>query len=251
MVLRLGVDEAVLASDFVTAAAVEHAACEVIVDAVALSPLHTGINHHLHAFEELRGDQRFVASGIDVAFEGHHAEVVRVAQDLTQLAARQGALRPLRRLACGEPLLGEHLGELDHAVLTRRVLLEGPGDERGALRVDGDGVDEPSVEVFAVVDVAELGASGGAAALGLVEELLLDVFAGLAHLHLVEDVDHGFHGVTHVALSEVLFGGNELDAHGRENALGEGGIGEVAERPRAHVDHDVGDLWVFLDVAQH
>ncbi|MDY0827794.1 hypothetical protein SK224_01505 [Microbacterium sp. BG28] len=87
VILGLGEDEAVLAPGVVAAAAVQHAAGEVVVDAVTLSPLHAGVDDLLDPVEELWGDECLVSPRVDVSFEGDHAEVVRVAEDLTELAA--------------------------------------------------------------------------------------------------------------------------------------------------------------------
>jgi hypothetical protein len=51
VVLGLGIDQAVLTPGIVAAAAVQHAAQEVVVNPVALSPLHAGIGDLLDSFE--------------------------------------------------------------------------------------------------------------------------------------------------------------------------------------------------------
>lgn len=84
-----------LPANVVAAAAVAHAAGEVVVDAVALSPLHASIDDLLNTVEELGRDEGFVPARVEVAFEGDHAQVIRVAEDHAELAARKGPLRPL------------------------------------------------------------------------------------------------------------------------------------------------------------
>ncbi|MDY0827793.1 hypothetical protein SK224_01500 [Microbacterium sp. BG28] len=116
--------------------------------------------------------------------------------------------------------------------------------------VDADRVDEAPVEVLAIVDVAELGATDGAAVLRLVEQLLLNVLTALADLNFVHDVRDGFHGLCHVAVAEVFLRGDELDAHASEDALRDRRVTGIPEGTRAHVNHDVRHLRVFLDVAQ-
>ncbi|KZE43281.1 hypothetical protein [Microbacterium sp. T32] len=96
MVLGFDEDEAMFSPCRVASPAMEQATREVVVDAVALSSLHASIDHLLDSVEQLRRDERFMASRIDVAFEGHHADVVRIAQNLPQLTPRQRTLRPLR-----------------------------------------------------------------------------------------------------------------------------------------------------------
>nr|WP_249405448.1 hypothetical protein [Microbacterium sp. CFBP 8794] len=138
-----------------------------------------------------------------------------------------------------------------HAELPRRVLLESPSNERGALRIDVDRVDQSSVEVLTHVEVTNLGATGCASAHRLVQHLLLDVLAALADLDFVHDVGDSFHGVGHVPLAEVLLGGDEFHPHTREDALRDCRVSEVTEGAGAHVDHHVADVWVFLDIPQH
>nr|WP_082509542.1 hypothetical protein [Microbacterium sp. Leaf179] len=86
VVLGLGEDEAVFAPGIVAAAAVQHAAGEVIVDTVTLSPFHAGVDDLLHTVEERRSHERLVPTWVDVSLEGDHSEVVRVAEDETELA---------------------------------------------------------------------------------------------------------------------------------------------------------------------
>ncbi|MBB1586812.1 MAG: hypothetical protein HG423_008480 [Propionibacterium sp.] len=80
--------------------------------------------------------------------------------------------------------------------------------------------------------------------------LVRDVLAALPDLYLVHDVSDGLHGISHVPLAELFLGRDELDAHGGQDALGDGGIGVVTERAGAHVDHHVADLRGGFDVAQ-
>jgi len=69
-------------------------------------------------------------------------------------------------------------------------------------------------------------------------------------LHLVHDVGDGFHRVGHVALAKLFLGGDELDVHAGQDALRDSGIGLVPEDARSHVDDDVANLRVFLDVVK-
>lgn len=92
------------------------------------------------------------------------------------------------------------------------------------------------------VEVAEPGAADGAAVECLVPQLLLDVFAVLPDLQLVEGVGDGFHGVGHRAGAEVFLAGNDPDTEQAQRPLGDRGIDRVAERAGAHVDDDVVDL---------
>ncbi|WP_243233068.1 hypothetical protein [Microbacterium sp. CIAB417] len=67
VVLGLGEDEAVFASDVVAAAAVQHASGEVVVDAVTLSPLHAGVDDLLDTVEEVWGDECLVSPRVHVS----------------------------------------------------------------------------------------------------------------------------------------------------------------------------------------
>ncbi|MFT3945147.1 MAG: hypothetical protein QM705_15175 [Ancrocorticia sp.] len=88
------------------ASAVEHAAQEVVVDDVALTAFHSCVHDLLYSFEEFWGDERFVAPGEGFSFEGDHAEVVRVAEHLGELAAGDGLFWVLRCAPCCESLIG-------------------------------------------------------------------------------------------------------------------------------------------------
>ena len=122
--------------------------------------------------------------------------------------------------------------------------------DSGALFVDRDGVVQAPVVLGACVEVAKLGAGDGAAVERLVPELGLDVLAVAARLHLVEDVDDALHGISDVALAKVLLGGQQLDPLLGQTPLGDGSVGVVAEGPGPHVDDDVGDLGVLVEVRE-
>ncbi|MDU0346767.1 hypothetical protein RWH44_13775 [Microbacterium sp. KSW2-29] len=87
VILGFGEDEAMFSPRCVASTAMEQATREVVMDAVALCPFCTSIEHLLDPVEQFRRDEWFVASWVDVAFEGHHADVVRVAEYLAQLTS--------------------------------------------------------------------------------------------------------------------------------------------------------------------
>nr|WP_141897014.1 hypothetical protein [Microbacterium agarici] len=70
-------------------------------------------------------------------------------------------------------------------------------------------------------------------------------------MDFIHDVGDGFHGIGHVAFSELFLGRDETDALREQLALDDGCIGEVAEHAGAHVDDDVLHLWVLVDEAKH
>jgi hypothetical protein len=101
--------------------------------------------------------------------------------------------------------------------------------EGSALRIEADAVVEASVLLGADVEVTERRPPDGAPVQGFVSQLDLDVFAALADLQLVEDIDDGLHGVSHRAAAEVLLARHDAYAEQAERALGECSIGGVPE----------------------
>ncbi|MDQ4213756.1 hypothetical protein RBR11_07480 [Microbacterium sp. ASV81] len=136
-------------------------------------------------------------------------------------------------------------------VFSGRILFECPNDQGCADGINGDGVDQSAVEVLAHVQVAELRAPDASTVLDLVGELDLDVFATHPHLQFVHDVGDGLHGVAHVALAELLLGGDQLHVSFFQIPLGDGGVDEVAEHARPHVDDDVLHFRMICDVLHH
>nr|WP_260425123.1 hypothetical protein [Arachnia propionica] len=238
------------ATGCVAAAALHESSEEVVVARVAVGASSAGVEDVLDALEEVGCDEGCVASGAGFAFEADFPDVVGVAEDGSELAAGEGVSALLGGASGGEALLFQFCGQCGQAVFAGGVLLEGPADDGGAFGVDVDGVGESTVEVLADIEVAEFGSADGTAVLRLVPHLVRDVLAVLPDLNLVHDVSDGLHGITHVALTELLLRGNQLHPHGRQHPLGDGGVGEVAEGSGPHVDHHVPDLGVVLDVAQ-
>nr|WP_241992147.1 hypothetical protein [Cryobacterium lyxosi] len=217
--------------------------------AVALSvPL---VKDLLHLQERLLRDQCLVPPDVELPLVAVHPGVVRVAQDTGQSAVADWPFRPRRRCPSGESLLLHQTAELADGILPCGVLLESPRNELAAFRVDVDGVDKASAEILANVEVAELGPADGAALLDLVRHLDFDVLAVHSDLDFVHDVGDSFHCVRHVPVAKFLLGGHQPHTFLEEFALRDRRIGEVTEDARAHVDHDVLHLGVFVEVAQH
>nr|WP_245988538.1 hypothetical protein [Flexivirga caeni] len=116
------------------------------------------------------------------------------------------------------------------AVLVRGVELEGEAHQRCSLLVDDDGVDLSAVaDVDAGVEVADRRTGDGAAVLGLVCHLELDVLPGLLVLAVVHDVLHRFHGFGLDAFAEIVLGRDDADAECAECFAREHGVFDVAE----------------------
>nr|WP_240043913.1 hypothetical protein [Plantibacter flavus] len=218
------------------------------VNAVAVSLSVPLVEHGLHSEKRLLRDEGLVPSAVQLALVADDARVVRVAEHLRHAALGDGPLRPLTGRSCPQPVFFHERAELRDRVMAGGVLLEGPRHKGCSLAVDLDGVDQVAVEVLPSVEVAELGPAHAAALGYLVSHLDGDVFTALAHLHLVHDVGDGFHSVAHVAVAELLLRRDETDSLSEQLSLGDGGIGEVTEEARAHVDDDVCGVGVFLDL---
>ncbi|HSV67553.1 MAG TPA: hypothetical protein VLJ59_16820 [Mycobacteriales bacterium] len=218
----------------------------VRVAAVADAGAGVGVEHALYGVEGFFVDQGFVPAFVLDVFVGDVADVVAVAQQVGQGLQGDG-LAVVRHAQPGFGELGLQAGD---DVLAGGEQLEGHGDVLFALRVGDDGVDAAAVDLYPAVEVAELGFAEGAAIFGLVGHFDGDVLAVAPDLDLVHDVGDGFHGVGPDALAEVFTGGDELDAHLGQLPLGDGGVGEVAERSGAHVDEHIFYLRVLLEVLE-
>lgn len=192
------------------------------------APIST-VKHSLTLQEQLVGDERLMAPREQLTFVRQHTRVVRVTKNLRQSARRQWPRRALIRGACRQPQVFELASQLPDGALPRRILFEGPPNQRAAIGIDGNGVHEPTVELLSNVEVSEFRAADCPAIHRFVPHLLLDVFAALADLDLVHDVGNGFHGVRHVALAEVLLGRDEFDTHPGQDSLGDGRVSKVPE----------------------
>ncbi|MGC4190479.1 MAG: hypothetical protein QM589_04495 [Thermomicrobiales bacterium] len=220
------------------------------MDDIPLGALLPHIEHLLHALEDLRRHQRLMPPRIDLPLVRHHAKIVGIAEDESELTAGDRLLLPLRRAPGGEPLRTKFLLQPRQADLSAGITVEGPGHEWSSLRIHGDPVDEVAIDLLADVEVADAGATGGAPIHRLVEHLGADILPTLADLHLIHDVGDRFHRVSHVAFAELLFGRDQLDVHAGQDALGDRRISLIAKHPGTHIDDDVAHLGMLLDVAE-
>lgn len=201
--------------------------------------------------ENLLGHQGRMTTFIKFSFVREHAGVVRVTENFGQRTRRHGTRRAITRATTRQPHILKKRRELPHRVAVRRVLLESEPDERSSFLIQADRVDKTTTEVFAIVDVTELGSPDRSAVDRLVAHFLFDVLAALTDLDFVHDVGDSFHGVSHVALTEILFRGDELDAHTGQDPLGDRRVSEVPKSPRAHIYNYETDFGMLLDVPQH
>nr|WP_255429668.1 hypothetical protein [Salinibacterium sp. ZJ70] len=125
-VLCLDVDHPVMAAGLMTPVAAHQASKEVAVHAVARNRSAAFCVDLLHAFEGLRGDQRFVAPVENLALVRHHAEVVRIPEYQAQLVEGYLSRLPLCGSTGREALVRESVAQLSNAVLPRRVRFERP-----------------------------------------------------------------------------------------------------------------------------
>ncbi|MEZ5111183.1 MAG: hypothetical protein R2732_06770 [Microbacteriaceae bacterium] len=246
----LGVQEATGAASIAALTAEQHSLQIVEVDDVSCAVSLSGVEHRLHLQEGLLRYQRLVASDVELALVAVDARVVRIAQDGCEAARADRLCRVARRRSCLQPLSLKEPLQSRYRVAPSGVLFERPRDERGTLRIDIDRIDEATAVVLPDVQIAKLGAADRPALFDLVRHLDLDVLAVHTDLDFVHDVGDGFHGVGHVALSELLLGGDQADALLQELSLRDGGVGEVSEHAAAHVDDDVLNFRVLIDVAQ-
>ncbi|MGC4105911.1 MAG: hypothetical protein QM753_06070 [Thermomicrobiales bacterium] len=147
-------------------------------------------------------------------------------------------------------MFGQGSLELDQAVLPRRILRERPLHQRCPLRIDRDAADDMAINFLGHVAIPKRSASRRPTVHRLMQHLRADVLAALPDLDLVHDVGDGLHGVGHVPLAKVLLCRDQLDIHLGQDALGEGGVGLVAEDTRACIDDDVADLGMLLQVGE-
>nr|WP_236584586.1 hypothetical protein [Streptomyces sp. MBT53] len=139
-----------------------------------------------------------------------------------------------------------------HGVLARGVQLERQADERTAYRVDDDRADLATVNKLDGVQVTHGSASDGAAVLGLLPHLVLDVFGALVRGVLV---DHSKHAVQHPAgwgvVDVLLDGRDQLDAELLQGGNHDRVVQPVPSEAAEHVDDDVADVGVFAQVGDH
>ncbi|MDX2375643.1 hypothetical protein M4I32_02375 [Microbacterium sp. LRZ72] len=247
----LAVEQAACAPGIVALTAIQHSLQVMGVDDVAVALPVALIQHFLHLQEGLLGNERIVASDVELAFVPIDARVVRIAEQRCESAVAHGSSGARRRRPGREALFLHQLRELTDRVSTGRVLLESPRYERPSFGVDIDRVDEATAEVLSDVEVPQLRSADRAALLNLVSHLHLDVLTVHADLDFVHDVGDGFHRVGHVAVAELFLRRDQPNTLLQEFAFGDRRICEVSKHARAHVDDDVLHFGVIVEVAQH
>ncbi|MCS5735051.1 hypothetical protein N1032_15000 [Herbiconiux sp. CPCC 203386] len=244
----LGEDHSAVPAGCLAGGAVDKAFEIVEVGAVSVTLPVALVEYRLDFQEQLLRDERLVATAVQLSLIPNDSRVIRVTQHLCQPTLGERCSRSLPRWTGREPVLFEKSTQLRNRVVAGGVLFECPCDQWSSMLVHFNGVDEVAVEVLPSVEVADLGASDAAALSDLVCHLDGDVLPTLTDLDLVHDVGNGFHRVAHIAITELLFGGDKANTFCEQFALCDGCIGEVAEHPRAHIDDDVADFGVLVYV---
>ncbi|MBV9485088.1 MAG: hypothetical protein JO246_03440, partial [Frankiaceae bacterium] len=180
---------------------------------VTLTSGTPGIEYVLNFIEEALADDRLVPTWHRLALVYDVAEVVGITQHLVKLAIADGLGAPPGGRSGGQPEVGHRVSEPLEREITARVQLEGLPHERSPFFVQADGVYEAPFDLEPNVLVSDLGAADRSTAAGLVLKLRADVLTAHADLNLVHDVGDTLHGVRPDALAEILFRGDEFDAH--------------------------------------
>ncbi|UVJ38071.1 hypothetical protein NVV90_12450 [Arthrobacter sp. CJ23] len=197
----------------------EHPSKVVAEYAVPLSSSSPYLKDRLNGEEEIWRDEGFVPPLVELAFVANEAGVVRVSQDLAELAIRYGLFGPSLRWPGCQTLKFQFLDELHDREFPRGVGLESPPHQRTTDWIHINGIDEVAVYFLASIEVANARSANGSTSLYFVKELIADVVAALLHLELVEDVGHPLHGFGVRTLSKVIFDASNFDAHPFEHVL--------------------------------
>nr|WP_285728206.1 hypothetical protein [Psychromicrobium sp. YIM S02556] len=224
-----GEDDAAGLAATLTFFAEDHAFENMVVDAITLARPTACSHDNLDLIEQFLGDDGFVAAGVDLPLMPDIAGVVRILQGFMEVA---GGYRPLRengRWPDGEATIRQGGFQPVDGVLAGGVQLEGFSNQGSTLFVDADGVHHAATDVLADVEVPKRGFGDSATVASFVFELDADVFPAEFVLHLVDGVGDVLHGFALDGFTEVLAGGDELDADSFEVALRDDGIFEIAE----------------------
>nr|WP_054814108.1 hypothetical protein [Nocardia arizonensis] len=235
------------------AALAEQSALEVVLmHPIALTFGASEITDFLHPLEQFLVHEGFVVAGIDVAFVDDVAEVVRVAEHLIELVGRHGMNVGITGTgAGGEPEIGHGGFQPFEAVVAGGVQFPGFTHQLEAFGVEDDGRDLLAADVGFGVEVAEFGATDGAAVGGLVAHLGGNVEPVHGVHEPVHHIEHAFHGGGGGAFAEVVLDGDQADAEFLELGDVDGGVEVVTESARPVVGDDVLDTGMGVDVGQH
>ena len=178
-VLRVMDDEAALAQ------AAEERALEVMVVYASLLPGQARREHCLTLLPRGLIDERRVPSRVARVLEGDDAQVVRVVEDLVELARCQRTGGPLGRWRTCESACGQLVEELVDGVLAGCEGFECPGDLRcpGVVEYDGPNLTALVVHSSAVA-VADGGSPRRAAGLRFLTHALDDLVSEIARVEL-------------------------------------------------------------------
>nr|WP_046726624.1 hypothetical protein [Streptomyces humi] len=221
---------ALFASAATTGAAEQRTLQLVVMHAPSLTSVVSGVGDLLYAVEEVLRDKGSMTPLVLLALVGDPAAVVVVAQDDVQSVGGDPPFFGVPGVAGhAQPTVVQFLRHFFHGVLTGGIQLERQADEGAAYSIDGDGANPAVVDEFDGVQVPDRGAGDRAAVASLVGHFGLDVLAALADCKPVENIGYRLHGLGHIAIAEVLFGGHQLDAELLKLPLGDGGVDVVSE----------------------
>nr|WP_236745956.1 hypothetical protein [Mycobacteroides abscessus] len=221
------------------------------MDAVALAITRAGIEHILHLIEQRLTNQCFVPTRVQLAFVMHESGVVRIAQHLLQRGGgNRASWRDSFGRATGEAKVSHGGFQPRDGVLAAGVQLPCLAQQGSTLGVQTDGVYELPLEFGSDVQIADLGQRYGAPGTSFATHLGLHIQTLQRVLEAVHDVDHAFHGDSRSPLPEILFRRNQSDTDFGELDLHQRGVEVVTEGSRAHVDDDIPDLRVLMQIAQ-
>ncbi|NQE69693.1 hypothetical protein NG2371_04160 [Nocardia gamkensis] len=231
------------------AAVTEQIALEVVLeDAVTLAVGAANIYDVLHPVKKLWLDNCLVAPRIDLSLVRDIPDVVRVSEHPVQPLERHGAFRPTAVGSGGQAKVGHRGFKAFQGVIATRVQLEDFLDERRALFINIDGVDLLAFVLDTHINITESGLPESAAVDGLMTHLGGDVETLQGILQAVHDVEHAFHCYCMRSFTEVFFGGDEPDTNLLQLNLQDGRIEVVAEGAGAHIDDQIVNIWMLLQI---
>ena len=198
----------------------------------------------LDFLEDLRVDDRVVATLALDAPAGHNPDVVVVAQHFIDAIAAERFSGPLRCRASPQTDLLKHLAQCRDRVLTAGECLEAELDQFGSLWIDGDRADLLPADHLTNVQVADRRPTVGATVGELAVETHLDLPAVRARPVCVDPGHDRVDEHPGVVVGDVLKRGLKLCAIAFDLAQQPEGVELVSGDARKVIEDDVGRLQV-------
>ncbi len=224
----------------------------VVVGALPDTAGPAGFEHLLYAVEDLRGDQRLVSSLVLDSTKRDEAEVVPVAEQISERVERDRGTdrKALGRLGA-ETRVGQGRDQPMKAVRPGGVQLECHPDQRAAHGVNGDRAHLASLEGLPDVEVADRRPADRATSNDLLTHLVRDIGSGSAGLVLVDAVEHRGDEVPDRGVLGVVHDRDQDGAGVPEIALGDRRVDAVAVQPRPGIDEHVVDVLLGFEARHH